>query len=111
VCPARRTFEADDKRQAAELIEFDGGDWARARRHSRGHMASLLMQAAPGPAPQRGVLLGDAGAFGLRALTLRKNEKSRPLGALPPCGRDMVAWKGRPLWLDSERFRPAPRTG
>ena len=38
---------ADHKRQAAELIELDGGDWARAAR-TQGHMASLLKQAAPG---------------------------------------------------------------
>jgi hypothetical protein len=36
-----RKVNADDKRQA-------GGDWARAARHSQGHMASLLKQAAPG---------------------------------------------------------------
>jgi hypothetical protein len=55
-------------------------------------LASLLKQAAPGPAPQRGsLLLGGAGAFGLRALTLRRNEKSSALGVLPPCGCDMVA--------------------
>jgi len=44
----RKVNAADDKRQAAELIELDGGDWARAARHSQGHMASLLKQAAPG---------------------------------------------------------------
>jgi len=43
-----RKVNADDKRQAAELIELDGGDWTRAARHSQGHMASLLRQAAPG---------------------------------------------------------------
>jgi hypothetical protein len=33
---------------AFDLIELDGGDWARAARHSQGHMASLLKQAALG---------------------------------------------------------------
>ena len=84
---------ADDKRQAAELIELDGGDLRREPLDTRkATLASLVKQAAPGPAPQRaGLLLGDAGAFGLRALTLRRNEKSSALGALPPCGCDMVA--------------------
>jgi hypothetical protein len=43
-----RKVNADDKRQAAELIELDGGDWVRAARHSQGHMASLLKPAALG---------------------------------------------------------------
>jgi hypothetical protein len=54
-------------------------------------LASLLKQAAPDLRPNEGPLLGDAGAFGLRVLTLRRNEKSSALGALPPCGCDMVA--------------------
>jgi hypothetical protein len=101
---------ADDKRQAAKLTELDGSDWARAARHSQNHMASLLKQTAPAlRLNERACCSGDAAAFGLRALTLRRNEKSSALGALPPC--DMVARKCRPLWLDSERFRSAPRTG
>jgi hypothetical protein len=67
-----RKVNADDKRQAAELIELDGGDWARAARHSQGHMASLLKQAALGlRLNERACCSGIAGAFGPRALTLR----------------------------------------
>jgi hypothetical protein len=54
------------KRQAAELIELDGGDLRREPLDTRkATLALLLKQAAPGPAPQRaGLLLGDAGASG-----------------------------------------------
>ena len=100
-----RKVNADDKRQAAELIELDGGDCGASRSTlARPHLASLLKQAALGPAPQRaGLLLGDARAFGLRALTLRRNEKSSALGALPPCGFDMVASlrAGRSGWIQN----------
>ncbi len=72
----------------------------RARRRRLGASRSTLARphgiaAEAGrarPAPQRaGLLLGDAGAFGPRALTPRRSEKSSALGALPPCGCDMVA--------------------
>ena len=82
-----RKVNADDKRQAAELIELDGGDLRREPLDTRkATLALLLKQAAPGPAPQRaGLLLGDAGAFGL-ASTDAPQER-----ALPSCGCDMVA--------------------
>ena len=87
-----RKVNADDKRQAVELTELDGSDWARAARHSQGHIdVAAEAGRARTCAPTRGLLLGDAGAFGLRVLTLRRNEKSSALGALPPCGCDMVA--------------------
>jgi hypothetical protein len=87
-----RKVNADDKRQAAELIELDGGDWGEpvdTRKATFGVAAEAGR--ARTCAPTRGLLLGDAGAFGLRVLTLRRNEKSSALGALPPCGCDMVA--------------------
>ena len=106
-----RRFNADDKRQAAELIELDGGDLRREPLDTRkATLASLLKQAAPGPAPQRaGLLLGDAGAFGLRALTLRRNEKSSALGGLPPCGCDMVASWGPAALAGFRTFQASPK--
>jgi hypothetical protein len=81
------------KRQAAELIEPDGGELRREPLDTRKATFGVAAEAgrARTCAPTRGLLLGDAGAFGLRALTLRRNEKSSALGALPPCGCDMVA--------------------
>jgi hypothetical protein len=50
-----RKVNADDKRQAAELIELDGGDLRLESLDTRkATLASLLKQDAPGPAPQRG---------------------------------------------------------
>ena len=88
-----RKVNADDKRQAAELIELDGGELRREPLDTRKATFGVAAEAgrARTCAPTRGLLLGDAGAFGLRVLTLRRNEKSSALGALPPCGCDMVA--------------------
>jgi hypothetical protein len=84
---------ATSDKLAAELIGLDGGDLRRGPLDTRKAALTLLLkQAAPRPAAQQGgLLLGDAGAFGLRVLTLRRNEKSSALGALPPCSCDMVA--------------------
>ena len=51
-------------------------------------MASLLKQAAPGlRLNERACCSGMRGAFGQRALTLRRSEKSNAtLGTLPPGG-------------------------
>ena len=47
--PDDRRFDADDKRQAAELIELDGGDLRREPLDTRrATLALLLKQAAPG---------------------------------------------------------------
>ena len=88
-----RKVNADDKRQAAELIELDGGDLRRGPLDTRKAALTLLLkQAAPRPAAQRtGLLHGDAGAFGPRALTLRRSVSCHPA---------VVIWlprKGRPL--------------
>jgi hypothetical protein len=80
-----RKVNADDKRQAAKLIELDGGDWARAARHSQGHMASLLKQVAPGLR-----LNGGAAARGCGRLRTASTDAPQER-ALPPCGCDMVA--------------------
>jgi hypothetical protein len=68
-----RKVKADDKRQAAELIELDGGDGSRAARHSQGNIwRRCRSRPRPACASTRGPLFGDAGAFGLQALTLRR---------------------------------------
>ena len=84
---------ADDKRQAAEVIELDGGDLRREPLDTRrATLALLLKQARARPAPQRaGLLLGDADAFGLASTDAPQERESSALGGLPPCGCDMVA--------------------
>ena len=88
-----RKINADDKRQAAELIELDGGELRREPLDTRKAPFGVAVEEgrARTCASTSGPVLGDAGAFGLQALTLRRNEKSSALGALPYCGYDMVA--------------------
>ena len=81
----------DDKRQAAELIELDGGDLRREPLDTRkAILASLLKQGAPGlRLNEWACCSGMRGALGPRALTLRRSEKSN--ATLSPSGCDMVA--------------------
>jgi hypothetical protein len=101
-----RKINADDKRQAAELIELDGGDWARAARHSQGHMASLLKQAALD-------LRLNERAWGRLRTASTDAPQEREVQRSVRCHLAVVIWlprEGRPRWLDSERFRFSPRT-
>ena len=70
------------KRQAAELIELDGGELRRELLDTRRATFGVAAEAgrARTCASTRGPLFGDAGAFGLRALTLRR-KRSRACAA------------------------------
>ena len=88
-----RKVNADDKRQAAELIGLDGGDLRRGPLDTRKATFGVAAEAGRArPAPQRaGLLLGDADAFGLASTDAPQERESSALGGLPPCGCDMVA--------------------
>ena len=73
-----RKVNADDKRQAAELIELDGGDLRREPLDTRKatYLASLLWRAAPG---------------------LRLNERACSSGMRTPSDREHRRPQGRAL--------------
>ena len=85
-----RKVNADDKRQGAELTELDGGDLRREPLDTRKATLALLLKhrtcaSTSGPAAR------GCGRLRIASTDVRRNEKSSALGALPPCGCDMVA--------------------